>query len=48
MSLHFIAKRDPGFWEHIIGLTKQAVKKILGKAFITLKLLETVITETQL
>jgi len=25
-----------GFWEHLIGLTKTAFKKVLGKALVTL------------
>ena len=47
---HFIPKRAPwygGFWGCMIGLTKQAVKKTLGRAFITLKQLETIIVEIE-
>jgi len=50
ISWQFIPKRAPwygGFWERIIGLTKQAVKKTLGRTFISLKQLETVITEVE-
>ena len=50
VTWHFIPKRAPwygGFWERIIGLTKQAVKKTLGRTFVTLKQLETVITEIE-
>ena len=50
ISWHFIPKRAPwygGFWERIIGLTKQAVRKTLGRTFINLKQLETVITEIE-
>ena len=50
VTWHFIPKRTPwygGFWECIIGLIKQAVKKTLGRTFVTLKLLETVITEIE-
>ena len=50
ISWHFIPKRAPwygGFWERIIGLTKLAVKKTPGRTFITLKQLETVITEIE-
>ena len=46
----FIPKRAPwygGFWERMIGLTKQAIKKTLGRAFITLAQLETVIVEVE-
>ena len=50
VTWHFIPKRAPwygGFWERIIGLTKQAAKKTLGRMFITFKQLETVITEIE-
>ncbi|XP_065891733.1 uncharacterized protein [Dysidea avara] len=50
VTWHFIPKHAPwygGFWECIIGLTKQAMKKTLGRTFITLKQLETVITEIE-
>ena len=50
VTWHFIPKRAPwygGFWEHIIGMTKQAVRKTLGRTSITLKQLETVITEIE-
>ena len=50
ISWTFIPKRAPwygGFWERIIGLTKQAVKKTLGRAFITQNQLETVIVEIE-
>ena len=39
----FIPKRAPwygGFWERLVGLTKQAVKKTLGRTFVTLQTLE--------
>ena len=36
-----------GFWEHLIGLTKQAVKKMLGGAFITLLQLQTIVVEIE-
>ena len=35
------------FWECIIGLTKQAVRKTLGRTFISLKQLETMVTEIE-
>jgi len=47
---HFIPKRAPwygGFWERMIGLTKQALKKTLGRAYVTLTQLETVIVEIE-
>ena len=50
ISWTFIPKRAPlygGFWERIIGLTKQAVKKTLGRAFITQNQLETVVVEIE-
>ena len=46
----FIPKRAPwygGFWERLVGLTKQAVKKTLGRTFVTLQTLETVIVEIE-
>lgn len=46
----FIPKRAPwygGFWEHIIGLTIQTVKKTLDRTFITLKQPEIVVTEVE-
>ena len=50
VSWHFIPKRAPwygGFWERMIGLTKQALKKTLGRAFVTLNQLETIIVEIE-
>ena len=50
VTWHFIPKRAPwhgGFWERLIGLTKQAVKKTLGRAFVTLPQLETIIVEIE-
>ena len=50
ISWSFIPKRAPwygGFWERIIGLTKQAVKKTLGRAFITQAQLETIVVEIE-
>ena len=46
----FIPKRAPwygGFWERLVGLTKQAVKKTLGRTFVTLQTLETVVVEIE-
>jgi transposase InsO family protein len=46
----FIPKRAPwygGFWERLIGLTKQSLKKVLGKANINIKELQTVVTEIE-
>ena len=46
----FIPKRAPwygGFWEHLIGLTKTTLRKVLGKALVTLPVLQTVIVEVE-
>ena len=50
VTWQFIPKRAPWygeFWEQLVGLTKQTLKKTLGRTFITLKQLETVITEIE-
>ena len=49
VTWEFIPKRAPwyGGWERIIGLTKQAVKKTLGRAFISREQLETIIVEVE-
>ena len=47
---HFIPKRAPwygGFWERLIGMVKMSLKKVLGRAFITLAVLQTTITEVE-
>ena len=47
---HFIPKLAPwygGFWERMVGITKQAIKKTLGRAFVMLKQLETIVTEIE-
>ena len=36
-----------GFWERLIGLTKNAIKKTLGRSFISLAELETIATEIE-
>jgi transposase InsO family protein len=46
----FIPKRAPwfgGFWERLIGLTKKSLKKILGRSFITLGELQTIVVEIE-
>ena len=46
----FIPKRAPwygGFWERLIGLTKNALKKVLGRAYVDLVTLQTIITEIE-
>ena len=50
VTWQFIPKRAPWygeFWEQLVGLTKQTLKKTLGRTFITLKQLETVVTEIE-
>ena len=46
----FIPKKAPwfgGFWERLIGLTKNCLKKVLGRAHISLTTLETMVTEIE-
>lgn len=46
----FIPKRAPWygrFWERLVGLTKQALRKVLGRAFITLPVLQTIVVEIE-
>ena len=46
----FIPKRAPwygGWWERLIGLTKTCLKKILGRTFIGLETLQTIVTEIE-
>ena len=46
----FIPKRAPwfgGFWERLIGLTKTCLKKVLGRAHVTLATLETMVVEIE-
>ena len=46
----FIPKRAPwfgGFWERLVGLTKSALKKALGRTFATLESLQTVVVEVE-
>ena len=50
ITWELIPKKTPwyvGFWEHMIGLTKQAVKKTLGRAFISHQQLETIVVEVE-
>ena len=48
---HFIPKRARvwygGFWERLIGLTKTVLKKVLGRAHVTLSSLQTIIVEIE-
>ena len=46
----FIPKRAPwygGFWERLIGTVKTSLKKVLGRAFITLTILQTTVVEVE-
>ena len=46
----FIPKRAPwcgGFWERLIGLTKPTIKKMLGRSFITLEVLQILTVEIE-
>ena len=46
----FIPKRAPwygGFWKRLIGLTKQAIRKTLGRTFISLQQLQTIVVEIE-
>ena len=50
VSWQFIPKRAPwygGFWERLIGMTKTAIKKVLGRRHISLSTLETIIVEIE-
>ncbi|MES9974415.1 MAG: DUF1759 domain-containing protein [Candidatus Thiodiazotropha sp.] len=46
----FIPQRAPwygGWWERLIGLTKNCLRKVLGRSFVTLVELQTIITEVE-
>ena len=46
----FIPKKAPwfrGFWERMIGLTKNCLKKVLGRSHISLPVLQTMIVEVE-
>ena len=46
----FIPKRAPwygGFWERLIGLTKNTLKKVLGRASVNLTTLQTLVAEIE-
>jgi len=36
-----------GYWERLIGLTKNALKKVLGRVYVTLSSLQTIIVEIE-
>ena len=47
---NFIPCRAPwygGYWERLIGLTKKAIKKTLGRAHVTLASMQTIIVEIE-
>ena len=46
----FIPKRAPwygGWWERLIGLTKNCLRKTLGRSYVTLETLQTIVTEIE-
>lgn len=46
----FIPKRAPwydGLWERLIGMTKEALKKVLGRAYVSYQTLQTLATEIE-
>ncbi|XP_062590223.1 uncharacterized protein LOC134251820 [Saccostrea cucullata] len=46
----FIPRAAPwygGFWERLIGITKTTLKKIIGRSYIDLETLQTVVTEVE-
>ena len=50
VSWRFVPKKAPwhgGFWERLIGLTKTAIKKVLGRRYVSLSTLETIIVEIE-
>jgi len=50
VTWQFIPKRAPwygGFWERLVGITKQALKKTLDRSFVTLPILETIVVEVE-
>ena len=50
VTWQFIPKKAPwhgGFWERLIGITKTAIKKALGRRHVSLSTLETIIIEIE-
>jgi len=46
----FIPKRAPwygGFWERLVGVTKTAIKKVLGRRHVSLQTLEAIVVEIE-
>jgi len=51
VTWRFIPKKAPwfgGYWERLIGLTKMAIKKTLGRAHINLMTLQTIVAEVEM
>jgi len=36
-----------GFWERLVGVTKQSLRKLLDRAFVTLPVLQTIVVENE-
>ena len=50
VTWRFIPKKVPwygGFWERLVGLTKTAIKKVLGRRHVSLPILETIVVEIE-
>ena len=50
VTWRFIPKRAPwygGFWERLVGITKQSLRKVLGRTFVTLPVLQTIVVEIE-
>ena len=50
VTWQFIPKKAPwygGFWERLVGITKAAIKKVVGRRHISLSTLETIIVEIE-
>ena len=50
VTWRFIPKRAPwfgGFWERLIGLTKASIKKVLGRSYVSLLDLQTIVVEVE-
>ncbi|XP_053407998.1 uncharacterized protein LOC128559687 [Mercenaria mercenaria] len=46
----FIPKRAPwygGWWERLIGMAKEALKKVLGRSYVNYQTLQTIVTEIE-
>jgi len=47
LEIHHQESPSTGFWEHLVGLTASALKKILGRRHISQTLLETIIVKIE-